>query len=294
MCNRAGAPNTFARGGRTEPRSLQSLTVTQVVRSQWLLARALPARLRQPRRLAAIALLTLTGGLVLAFIYARGQLAGSDALAYWTAVQRWLSGEDIYQVQPGLYIPPTEGALPYAYAPWSLYLFLPWALLPWNVAWFAWRAVNIALFAWTVGWAYDRRPLASAVLLAVLGPALAANFDTGNINVFIVLGVWLAWFAGPRLGGTLWALGAALKFVPGALLPFLPHRAWRHGLAALAVLAVLTLATWPQVVRQLDIVLNYPRPLRIDYMLLAWAAVPWLWTRPWPPRLTRAWLARGD
>jgi hypothetical protein len=51
------------------------------------------------------------------------------------------------------------------------------------------------------------------------------------------------------------------------------------------VLAVLTLASWPQVVRQLEIVLNYPRPLRIDYMLLAWAAVPWLWTTSWPPRL---------
>lgn len=293
MCNRAGAPNTFGRGGRTEPRPLPSLTVTEVVRSRWLLARGLATRLRQPRRLAAIALLTLTGGLVLAFIYARGQLAGSDALAYWTAVQRWLSGEDIYQVLPGLYIPPTEGALPYAYAPWSLYLFLPWALLPWNVAWFLWRAVNIGLFAWTVGWAYDRRPLASALLLAVLGPALAANFDTGNINVFIVLGVWLAWFAGPRLGGTLWALGAALKFVPLGLLVFVPRRSWRHGLAALAVLAVLTLATWPQVVRQLDIVISYPRPLRIDYMLLAWAAVPWLWSRPWPPRLTSVWM-RGS
>jgi hypothetical protein len=60
----------------------------------------------------------------------------------------------------------------------------------------------------------------------------------------------------------------------------------------LAVLAVLTLATWPQTLRQLDIVLNYPRPLRIDYMILAWGIVPWLWMRSWPPRLSREWLTR--
>jgi len=42
------------------------------------------------------------------------------------------------------------------------------------------------------------------------------------------------------------------------------------------VLAILTLATWPDTVRQLEIVLNYPRPIRIDYMLLAWGVVPWL------------------
>ena len=237
------------------------------------------------RRLAAIALLALAGGLVLAFIWARGELAGSDALAYWTGVRRWLAGQDIYQVPPGLYVKPTEGALPYAYAPWSLYLFLPWAALPWDVAWFVWRAANIGLFGLSVAWAYRQRPLGTAVCVAVLGPALATNFDTGNVNVFICLGVWLAWFAGGRLGGTAWAVGAALKFVPIVLLAFLPHRAWRPGLVVLAVLMVLTLATWPLTLRQLDIVLTYPRPLRIDYMLLAWAVVPWLWSRAWPPPL---------
>jgi hypothetical protein len=248
--------------------------------------RLLAERLRQPRRVAAIALLALTGGLVLAFIAARGELAGSDALAYWTGVRHWLAGEDIYQVVPGLYVPPSEGALPYAYAPWSLYLFLPWAALPWDMAWFMWRAANIALFGVTVFWAYERRPLGTALILAALGPAIAANFDTGNVNVLIVLGVWLAWFVGPRLGGIAWALGAALKFVPVLLLPFVPRRAWPPGLAILTVLLVLTLATWPQTLRQLGIVLDYPRPLRIDYMLLAWAAVPWLFTRPWPPKMS--------
>ena len=86
---------------------------------------------------------------------------------------------------------------------------------------------------------------------------------------------------GARLGGVAWAIGTALKYVPAPLLVFVPHKGWRYGLTALAVLGVLTLATWPQFVRQFDIVLNYPRPIRLDYMLLAWAAVPWLWSGSW-------------
>jgi len=247
------------------------------------------ARLRDPRRLLAIALIAITGGLVFAFIWARGDLAGSDAYAYWTAVHRWLAGEDIYQVIPGLYIPPTEGALPYAYAPWSLYVFLPWALLPWDIAWVVWRAAIILAFGISVFWAYDRRPLAAALFVVILGPSIAANFDTGNINVFIALGVWLAFWVGSRLGGLLWALGAGLKFVPAVFLPFTPRKAWLPGLAFLGVLVILSLATWPDTLRQLQIVATYPRPLRVDYMILAWSIVPWLWTREWPPRLSREW-----
>src|SRR3989304_4058060 len=129
----------------------------------------------EPRRLRAIGLLALTGGLVLAFIWQRGELAGSDALAYWTAVRRWLSGEDIYQVLPGLYVPPSGGALPYAYSPWSLYLFLPWATLPWDIAWFTWRVVNVALFAVSVAWAYERRGARTPDPLAGLRAAGAAR-----------------------------------------------------------------------------------------------------------------------
>jgi hypothetical protein len=264
--------------------------VSATIRSEVELARELPARLRDPRRIAAIVILALAAGMVLALLVARGQLAGSDALAYWTAVHNWLSGADIYRVIPGNYIPPTQGALPYAYSPWSLYVFLPWALLPWNIAWFAWRLANVVLFAASVAWAYDRRPLAAALIVALLAPSLAANLDTGNINVLISLTPWLAWLISARWGGVGWAIGTALKFVPAPLLLFMPRASWRIGLAVVGVLALLTLATWPETVRQLDIVLNYPRPLRVDYMILAWGIVPWLWMRPWPPRLTRQWL----
>lgn len=243
------------------------------------LAEGLTERLRTPRVLAAILLIGLTGGIVLAFIVRRGELAGADALVYWSTVHNWLGGGELYA--------PPPGTMPYAYAPWTVYLFLPWALLPWDVAWFGWRAAEIVLFALSVGWAYNRRPLATALLLAVLGTSLAANLDTGNVAVLVVLGIWLAWWVGPRLGGGLWALGTALKWLPLLLIFFIPPRARPWGLAFLGVAAVLTLATWPATLLQIEIVWSFPRPIRIDYMLLAWAVVPWLWSQPWPP----AWLS---
>lgn len=231
------------------------------------------SRLREPRRLLAILLLGLTAGIILAVLYARGELAGSDARAYWIAVRAWLGGGNPYD--------PGEPYLPYAYAPWTLYLFLPWALLPWSIAWFFWRTLSIGLFAWSVAWAYERRPLATGLLVAALGAPLAANFDTGNVTVLLVLAVWAAAFVGPRLGGLLWALAASMKWLPALLIFFLPPRARLWGLGFLAATLVLTLATWPQTLEQLQVALFYPRPLRLDYLLLVWAAVPWLWTRRW-------------
>jgi Glycosyltransferase family 87 len=237
--------------------------------------------LREPRRLAAILLLSVSVGLIVAFNYARAENAGADAIAYWHAVRTWLAGGDPYVTV----IDPTQASghiLPYAYPPWTLVLFLPWALLPWDVAWLVWRAAGVVLFAWTVKWAYERRPLGTAVSIAVLGPALVANFDSGNINIFLTLMVWWAQFVGDRLGGMLWAFATALKWLPGLLIVVLRPRARLWGLAFLGLFTLLALATWPQTLRQLEIVAFYPRPLRLDYFILAWAAVPWLYAQPWP------------
>jgi hypothetical protein len=232
-------------------------------------------RLREPRVLLAVLLIGLTGGLIAAALFARGELVGADARAYWGAVRVWLAGGDPYS--------PIGAYMPWAYAPWTLVLFAPWALLPWGVAWPAWLALNIALFGWSVAWAYRRRPLATALLVAALGVPLAAHLDTGNVGLLLVLGIWLAHFSGPWVGGFAWAVAAALKWLPAWLILFLPPRARLWGLALLGLMALLTLATFPDTLRQLDVVLNFPRPLRLDYLMLAWAAVPWLWSQPWPP-----------
>jgi hypothetical protein len=234
--------------------------------------RAQTAFLRDPGRLAAMIILAACGSAIAVWILARGDLVGADARAYWGGVRLWLGGGDP--------LAPPPPYLPYVYWSWSLPLFAPWAALPWETAWFVYRAVNAQLFAWSVAWAYSEHPLATALIVLLITPALAATLDTGNITLLCALGIWAAHFVGPRLGGLLWALAAALKWFPALLFLILPPRTRLWGLVWAALLAVLTLATWPEAVRQLELVLDFPRPLRIDYLLLLWAAVPWLWSHP--------------
>ena len=156
---------------------------------------------------------------------ARGEAGGADARAYWAGVRIWLNGGDPYH--------PTGPFLPYVYAPWMLPGFAPWAVLPWDVAWFVWRVGTILLLLWTIHWAYRRRPLTTAVIVALLAFPFGANLDTGNINLQLTLMLWAANFTGPRLGGLLWALATWMKWVPALNWFILPGKAkqWGLGLA---------------------------------------------------------------
>lgn len=249
--------------------------------------------LRDPARITAIVILVVCGGAILAWIIARGDLVGADARAYWGGVRLWLTGGDP--------LDPPPPYMPYVYWSWSLPLFTPWAALPWETAWFVYRVFNVLIFLWSAAWAYRQHPLATAVLVAIIAVPLAATLDTGNITLLCAMAIWAAHFSGPRLGGFLWALAAALKWFPAVLFLILPPRTRLWGLLWAALLGILTLAVWPEVIRQLDLVINFPRPLRLDYILLLWAAVPWLWSHPrwfewrtWPhqAREIRATVAR--
>ena len=245
------------------------------------------AFLRDPGRVAAIVILVICGAAIASWILARGDLVGADARAYWGGVRLWLGGGDP--------LDPPPPYMPYVYWSWSLPLFTPWAALPWETAWFVYRIFNIILFMWSVAWAYRQHPLATALLVLLITPALAATLDTGNITFLCAMGIWAAHFVGPRLGGFMWALATALKWFPALLFLILKPRTRLWGIAWAALFAILTLAVWPAVIRQLDLVINFPRPLRIDYVLLLWAAVPWLWSHPrwfvwrtWPDQISVA------
>ena len=203
---------------------------------------------------------------------ARGELAGADARAYWAGVRIWLSGGDPYD--------PPAPFMPYPYAPWLLPLLAPLGLLPWPVFWFAWRALNVLLLAWSAAWAYRRHPVATAVFLAALMPLMAVTIDTGNINLVLALAIWAAQFCPPRLGGAIWAVTVSTKWFPVLLFVFLPPRTRLWALGSLGVAIVLSLATFPQTVTWIQTMVSYPRPLRFDYLVLLWAAVPWLWRDP--------------
>ena len=245
------------------------------------------SRLRDPRRIAAVLLLSLTFALILSGLIARGEAGGADARAYWAGVRIWLNGGDPYH--------PTGPFLPYVYAPWMLPIFAPWALLPWDVAWFVWRVGTILLLLWTIHWAYRRRPLTTAVIVAILAFPLAANLDTGNINLQLTLMLWGAQFVGPRLGGLFWALATWMKWVPAVFWPILPGAAKRWGLIWLAVSIALSLVTLPLTIVQFQALFGFgARPVRLDYLVYLWAAVPWLYRRPDPfdflrPATWRTW-----
>jgi hypothetical protein len=247
-------------------------------------------RIRQRRRIVAMTLLIVTFGLIAAGIIARGEPAGADARAYWAGVRIWLNGGDPYH--------PSGPFLPYVYAPWMLPLFAPWALLPWDVAWFVWRGGTILLLLWTIHWAYRQRQLETAIVVAALGFPIGANLDTGNINLLLVLMVWAAQFSGPVTAGFLWSIATWMKWAPLLLFPVLAPRARLWGLVFLVTSVLLSLATLQQTIVQFQALLGFgARPLRLDYLVFLWALVPALWRLPEPfgwlrPGAWRAWLAQ--
>ena len=139
-------------------------------------------------------------------------------------------------------------------------LFAPWALLPWDVAWFVWRGGTILLLLWTIHWAYRRRPLATAILVALLGFPFGANLDTGNINLLLTLMLWGAQFSGPATGRR--PVGARdLDEVGPGRAPRWSCRRGRGcwGLLFLAVSVLLSLATLPLTIVQLQALFGFGR-----------------------------------
>jgi Glycosyltransferase family 87 len=230
------------------------------------------SRIHDPRRLLMMVILGCVGGLVLAGLLARGEAAGADTRAYWAAGRLWLNGGDPYH--------PAGPFMPYVYSPWMLPLFVPWSVLPWDVAWFFWRGATVIALLWSVHWAYSRRPMTTAILLVLLAFPIAANLDTGNINLPLTLLLFGAQFSRPAITGLLWMVAVTVKWVPAAFFPFLSPRGRLWGLGWLALALVLTALTLPQTLVQLEVLFSFQRPFRIDYAVFVWALVPWAWRNP--------------
>src|SRR5450759_2797408 len=229
-------------------------------------------RIQHPHRLIMMAILGFAGGLVLASLLARGEAAGADTRAYWAAGRLWLSGGDPYH--------PSGPFMPYVYSPWMLPLFVPWSVLPWDVAWFFWRGATVVGLLWSFNWAYARRPMTPSILLVLWAFPRQANLDTGNINLPLTLLLFGAQFSRPAIMGLLWMVAVTVKWVPAVFLPFLAPRGRLWGLVWLALGLLFTALTLPQTLVQLEVLFSFQRPLRIDYLVFVWGVVPWAWMHP--------------
>ena len=153
-----------------------------------------------------------------------------------------------------------------------------WALLPWGVAWFAWRGATILGMLWTIRWAYARRPLPTAIVIGLLALPIGTNLDTGNIDLPLAVALFGAQFIPGRVGGLIWGLATWMKWLPAPLWLVLPPRARAWGLVYLALSGLLSLAMLPLTIIQLQALFGFgERPIRLDYVVFAWAVIPWWW-----------------
>src|SRR5439155_830812 len=140
---------------------------------------------------------------------------------------------------------------------------------------------------------HDPRRIAAMAILILVGGIFsvgliargeaAATLGTGNITLFLTFALWSAPFTGPRLAGLLWGLATWMKWAPAVLWVILAPRARAWGVVWLGVSALLSLATLPLTIVQLQALFGFgSRPIRLDYLVLLWAAVPWLWIHPHP------------
>jgi len=81
----------------------------------------------------------------------------------------------------------------------------------------------------------------------------------------------------------IWAIATWMKWAPVVFLLVLPPRARLWGLLFLALSVLLSLATLPETIAQLEALIGFGgRPIRLDYIVFLWALVPVLWRRPDP------------
>jgi len=195
----------------------------------------------------------------------------NDFLSPYIQANAWILGLDPYSPQVLLKLWPAEAlhfyflpkevangtlvanrGIPTAYPITALVLVAPFSLLPWNVAYALWLAINLALFSITVcvlmslaGVSY-REPAGILLMAATLALApFHTGIVTGNVSLAAIeLSVTAIWAARRRhdiAAAVLLAISAGLKPQIGLcfLLYYLVRRRWRVVGITLAMLACL-------------------------------------------------------
>jgi hypothetical protein len=216
-----------------------------------------------------------------ALIVASALPKGYDFHAYWLAGQHLLSGAPLY---PG---PETILGLPdeFRYLPIVAVVFVPFAMLPYDVALPIWTAIEIAVAA-LVGIALIRplpwswRPWAAAGYVFFLATVLEVTL--GNVNLISMALVLVAWRFRDRaiVAGTLLGLAVGIKFLPATVLLFyVASGRWRPVVAGALIggtVLAISLVAMPD--RTAEYVRFGPRLLEQDWV---YAHIQ----RPGPPEL---------
>lgn len=207
--------------------------------------------------------------------------AGYDFHAYWLAGRNLLSGAPLYPDSTTILGLPDE----FRYLPVVALMFVPFALVPYEVALPLWTLLQLAVAA-AVGVSIIRplprtwQPWAAAGYVFFLG--LVLEVTLGNVNL-ISLGLALAaWHLRDRTvpAGLLLAAAVGLKFLPLTLLLFyVASGRWRPVLAG-AVIGTAALVAGALVLpdRTAEYVRFAPRLLEQDWVYAHIA-------RPGPPEL---------
>ena len=149
------------------------------------------------------------GALIPVAVMMRRDLGEYDFAAFWVAGNQALSGEtagiystvatQVYSLRLGLDQPTV-----FPYPPHALFLFIPFAPIPYILSYLVWNLVSAAFFYWA---ARPYLPAGFPRVLAILSPAAITCLDFGQTGL-IFGGLWLLAFRGQ------WAAVAVMTFKP--------------------------------------------------------------------------------
>jgi hypothetical protein len=194
------------------------------------------------------------------YIQSQAWVRGLDPYSPRTLLQLWPAGASHFlflprEVADGTLV--ARRGIPTAYPLTALVLLSPFSLLPWNLAYGLWLALNLALVAALIfallrlsGFSFAD-PRAILLMAAVLALApIHTGIATGNITLLAVglsvVGICAAQQAHDLAAGALIAVSVALKPQIGIwfLLFYFLRRRWRVPLFALLLLAGLMALGW--------------------------------------------------
>lgn len=248
-------PNDECGDGRRAPRPQMSIAEDDQALSTRGLVSAF-GRLRDPIFLLVAPVVFVL--LEYFFAYKATDVGFDFAGTLWKPAHAWLDGMSIYPE-------PTRSAVevgnPSVYPPLFILLLTPLTALPFHIAAWVWLgilAASVAAAMWIVG-VRDWR----CYVLAVTSPVVLQGLMLGNLTVFLVLLIALAWRYRDRAFPAGIAVGAAIAaklFVWPLLVWLVLTRRYRAAVWALGSVAFLVLGSWAVV--GFDGLLDYPALLR--------------------------------